>query len=177
MEALAAKGNITVRFNVSGGAYWEISSSNVTDAKSVDLGARVNGKLIPEKKVSEFAGDKTTVQLNLKHNGDFGFTGVLTVPVGKVNNGKFANLYCYRSGKFDFVGSSAISGGMAKFAFSHASNYLIVIDDYAYGEDVSSAAGMTETTTGANAVPFVAVLTVIAAFGISAIVLKKRISK
>ncbi|MBD5141475.1 MAG: hypothetical protein HDT25_08690 [Ruminococcus sp.] len=177
MEALATKGDVTVKFNVAGGAYWEINGSNVTDAKAVDLGVKVNSNLIPESKVSEFAGDKTTVQLTLRHNGDFGFTGTLCVPVGKANNGKFANLYYYHGGQFDFVGSSAISGGMTKFAFSHASNYLIVIDDYAYGEDVSSAAGMTETAAETSTVPYVAVLVVISAFGASAIVLKKRLSK
>lgn len=176
METLAVKGNVTVKFTVSGGAYWEINGTNVTEAKAVDLGVRVNGTLIPESKIEEFAGDKTTVQLNLKHNGDFGFTGMLNVPVGKANNGKFANLYYYHSGKFDFVGSSAISDGRAKFAFSHASNYLIVIDDYAYGEDVSSAAGMTETTE-TSAVPYVAALVVVSAFAASAVVLKKRLSK
>ena len=177
-EAIAAKGGVTVKFNVAGGAYWEINGANVTNAKAVDLGVRMNSNLIPEGKVSEFAGDKTTIQLSLRHNGDFGFTGVLNVPINKSYNGKYANLYYYNGGKFDFVGSSAITGGRAKFAFSHASNYLIVIDDYAYGEDVSSAAGMTETTTETNStVPYVAVLVVIAAFGASAIVLKKRLSK
>lgn len=177
-EAIAAKGDVTVKFNVAGGAYWEINGANVTNAKAVDLGVRMNSNLIPEGKVSEFAGDKTTIQLSLRHNGDLGFTGVLNVPINKSYNGKYANLYYYNGGKFDFVGSSAITGGRAKFAFSHASNYLIVIDDYAYGEDVSSAAGMTETTTETNStVPYVAVLVVIAAFGASAIVLKKRLSK
>lgn len=175
-EALASKGDITVRFNVAGGAYWEISGANVTAAKAVDLGVRMNSNLIPASAVSELAGDKTTIQLSLKHNGDFGFTGVLNVPVGKANDGKFANLYYYHSGKFDFVGSSAISNGRAKFAFSHASNYIIVIDDYAYGEDVSSAAGMTETTE-TSAVPYVAALVVVSAFAASAVVLKKRLSK
>lgn len=178
MEAIAAKGDITVRFNVAGGAYWEINGTNITNAKAVDLGVRMNSNLIPEGKVSEFAGDKTTIQLSLKHNGDLGFTGVLNVPINKSYNGKYANLYYYNGGKFDFVGSSAIAGGRAQFAFSHASNYLIVIDDYAYGEDVSSAAGMTETTTAETSTfPYVPALVVIAAFGTSAIVLKKRLSK
>ncbi|MDE6596899.1 MAG: hypothetical protein K2K44_12935, partial [Oscillospiraceae bacterium] len=165
------------KLNVSGGAYWEINGKNVTDAKDVNLGVKVNSKLIPESKVEAFAGEKTTIQLSLSHNGDLGFTGILNVPVGNANNGKFANLYYYHGGKFDFVGSSPISGGRTQFAFSHASNYLIVIDDYAYGEDVSSAAGMTETTAETNNVPYVAVLVVISAFGASAIVLKKRLSK
>ena len=176
IETLAAKDGVTIRFNISGGAYWEINGNNITDAKAVDLGVRVNGTLIPENTVAEFAGDRTTIQLSLKHNGDFGFTGTLNVPVGKANSGKFANLYYYHGGQFDFVSSSAITDGRAKFAFSHASNYLIVIDDYAYGEDVSSAIGMNETTE-ANTVPFAAALAVLSAFGASAAILKKRLSK
>lgn len=177
MESLLAKGDITVRFNVSGGAYWEISGKNVTEAKAVDLGIRMNSTLIPESKVNEFAGDKNTLQFSLKHNGEFGFTGILNIPVSKSYNGKFANLYYYHGGKFDFVGSSAVSDGRAKFAFTHASNYLVVFDDYAYGEDVSSAAGIVETTAETSEFPFAASLVVISAFGVSAIVLKKRLSK
>lgn len=176
VEAIATKGDVTIKFTVAGGAYWEINGKNITDAKGVDLGVRVNSKQIPESKVEAFAGEKTSIQLTLSHNGSLGFTGTLNVPVGNAHNGKYANLYYYHGGKFDFVGSSAISGGRTQFAFDHASNYLIVIDDYAYGEDVSSASGMTETTE-TSAVPYAAALVVIAAFGASAIVLKKRLSK
>ncbi|MCM1329738.1 MAG: hypothetical protein NC253_09900 [Ruminococcus sp.] len=177
IEALAGKADTTVTFKVSGNAYWEITGANITNAKSVDLGVKVNSNKIPENKVESFAGDKKTVQLSLNHNGDFGFTAVLNIPVGSSNNGKFANLYYYHGGQFEFVGSSPISGGRTQFAFSHASNYLIVVDDYAYGEDVSSAAPAFETPAETSAFPYAAVVVVLAAFGTSAIVLKKRLSK
>ncbi|MCM1060678.1 MAG: leucine-rich repeat domain-containing protein [Eubacterium sp.] len=141
MEALAGKDSITVTFKISGDAYWEIRGVDVTDPKAVNLGVKMKGTAIPENTVESFAGGKTTIQMTLSHSGGFGFTGILNVPVGSSNNGKFANLFWYHGGNFEFAGSSEISSGRAKFAMSHASNYLIVVDDYAYGEDVSAAAG------------------------------------
>lgn len=69
-----------------------------------------------------------------------GFNGILNVPINKKYNGKYANLYYYSNG-FEFIAGSLISDGYAQFRFDHASEYIIVIDDYPHGEDVSAAAG------------------------------------
>lgn len=177
LDTIAGK-DITVEFKLKGGAKWVINGKNVEKAKKVDLGVRLRSKAIPAEKVSTVAGDNRTVQFSLRHNGDLGFTGALIIPFSSAYNSKFANLYYYNEskGELEFVGSSKISAGQASFVFTHASDYVVVIDDEAYGEDVSSAAGVYETSE-MTAAPYVAAVAVIAILGAAAVVIKKRFAK
>lgn len=177
LDTIAGK-DITVEFKLKGGAKWVINGKNVEKAKKVDLGVRLRSKAIPAEKVSTVAGDNRTVQFSLRHNGDLGFTGALIIPFSSAYNGKFANLYYNNTAKdeLEFVGSSKISAGQASFVFTHASDYVVVIDDEAYGEDVSSAAGVYETSE-MTAAPYVAAVAVIAVLGAAAVVIKKRFAK
>lgn len=170
--------DINVEFKLKGGVKWIINGKNVEKAKKVDLGVRLRSKNIPAEKISEVAGENKTVQFSLRHNGDFGFTGALIMPFSSAYNGKFANLYYYNKAKdeLEFIGSSKISAGQASFVFTHASDYVVVIDDEAYGEDVSSAAGVYEASEETTA-PYVAAVAVIAVFGAAAVVIKKRLAK
>lgn len=177
LDTIAGK-DITVEFKLKGGAKWVINGKNVEKAKKVDLGVRLRSKAIPAEKVSTVAGENKTVQFSLRHNGDLGFTGALIIPFSSAYNGKFANLYYNNTAKdeLEFVGSSKISAGQASFIFTHASDYVVVIDDEAYGEDVSSAAGVYEISE-MTAAPYVAAVAVIAVLGAAAVVIKKRFAK
>lgn len=175
-DAFAGK-DVTVHVSLPGGAYWEINGEDVTDAKDVDLGVYLNTGDIPEEKIDEIAGDNDSMQFSLSHNGDFGFTGVLNIPVSSKYNGQYANLYYYnRSRELEFVGSSQVSGGKVGFAFSHASDYIIVFDTFPYGDDVSSAAAASETGT-AQAAPYVGILMLTVLVGASALIIRKRLAK
>lgn len=122
------------------GSYsWTINGMSVTNAKSVDMSVRKIDK-IPESTVREFFGDLKTVQLELRHNGDFGFIAELTIDIGNRYSGMFANSYCYRSKSFEFGDSSEIMNGKARLRFAHASRWLIVIDSSPVMEDVSTGA-------------------------------------
>lgn len=176
LDTIAGK-DINVEFKLKGGVKWIINGKNVEKAKKVDLGVRLRSKNIPADKVSAVAGDNKTVQFSLRHNGDLGFTGALIIPFSASYNGKFANLYYYNTAKeeLEFIGSSKISAGQASFVFKHASDYVVVIDDEAYGEDVSSAAGVYETSEE-TAAPYAAVA-VIAVLGAAAVLIKRRLAK
>lgn len=132
--------DVTVQFRLKRGAYWTINGKDIEQSRKVDLGVRMNRMSAPRDEIKELAGDKKTVKFTLSHNGKLGFSGILNVPVNEKYNGKYANLYYYSRG-FEFVGSSLISDGYAQFRFDHASEYIIVIDDYPHGEDISAAAG------------------------------------
>ena len=132
--------DVTVRFRLKGGAYWTINGKDIEQSRKVDLGVRMNRMSAPRDEIKELAGDKKTVKFTLSHNGKLGFSGILNVPINEKYNGKYANLYYYSRG-FEFAGSSLISDGYAQFRFDHASEYIIVIDDYPHGEDISAAAG------------------------------------
>lgn len=139
IAAIAGK-DTDVQFDLPGGVTVEINGLDIENAKKVDLGVRMNKNKIDKEKINEIAGDKKTIQFTLKHNGDFGFKATFNLPVNKKYNGKFANIYWDNHGKLEYVGSSKIVNGRASYVTTHASDYVIVVDDYAYGEDVSSAA-------------------------------------
>lgn len=140
IAAIAGK-DVDVQFTLNGGVTVEINGLDIENAKKVDLGVRMNKNKIDKEKINEIAGNKKTIQFSLKHNGDFGFKATFNLPVNKKYNGKFANIYWDNHGKLEYVGSSKIINGKTSYVTTHASDYVIVVDDYAYGEDVSSAAG------------------------------------
>lgn len=167
--------NVTVEFRLSGGAYWTINGMDIENPRSADLGVRINNNAVSKDKIKDFAGSKKTVQFTLKHNGKFGFKGILNIPVNKKYNGKYANLYYYNKGEFEYMGYSLIENNYAKFAFNHASDYVIVIDDYPYAEDVSSAAGAISDSNAIDEKDFSkSVLCIIAAFGGAGVYFRKK---
>lgn len=169
--------DITVIWVLNGSSYWKINGTDIEKARKVDLGVSLNSKAAAADEIKELAGDKKTIKFTLRHRGEFGFTGYLSIPVSGKYNGQYANLYYYnKSGEFEFVGSSEISGGYAEFAFSHASDYVVVIDKEAYGDDVSSAAGIYAVSgIVENTVPIVGPMILIAVS--MTLLLKKRSAK
>lgn len=128
---------------------WTINGKDVTKAKKVDMGIKKNTNKIPKSIIGEFFGNAKTVTLSLAHNGDFGFTATLTIELGTENNGFSANLFCYKpsSGSFEYGDSSEIINGKANLTFSHASEWLISVNEFPAYEDVSTAAGVMADET------------------------------
>ena len=133
--------DIDLVLDMGGGFVWTVNGLNVTKAKTVDMRVRKLSK-IPKSAVDEYFGGIKTIQLDLKHNGDFGFIAELTVDLGSRYDGMYANSYCYKSRTFEFGDSAEIVDGQARLRFSHASSWLITIENSPAIEDVSSAAGV-----------------------------------
>ena len=112
------------------GYTWTINGKEIKSAKDVNLKVNLNTKNIPENTVSSLAKEDKAVQLNLEYEGDFGFTAVLTITLGKEYQNLFANLYYYNNGKFEPVSSGKINAdGNVDLTFTHASDYVIVISE------------------------------------------------
>lgn len=153
--------DIDLVLEMGGGFVWTINGLSVTKARTVDMGVRKKPG-IPQNAITEFFGDVTAVQLDLRHSGDFGFTAELTVDIGNRYSGMYANSYCYKSGTFEFGDSAEIVNGKATLRFTHASKWLITVGDFPAVEDVSSAAAahsdgepidMSDSTRGGITIP------------------------
>ena len=169
----SVSGKDSVEFKLANGASWEIEGVDLSKAEGMDLGIVLDTKTATAAQLEEVAKDNDTFQFSLNYSGDFGFSAVVNIPVDAKYNGKYANLYWFNNGKFDFVGSSKVEGGIADFTMKHASDYVIVFDDEAYGEDVSSGAGIYEEESETSAPA--AVVVTFAALAVSAVILKKRV--
>ena len=132
-EELAGR-DVTLEITVPGGVTWTVNGQDIPEnakLSDLDLGVTLDASTIPVSVINTITGTVDTIQLSLKHDGEFGFTMTLSAPLGKTNAGYWANLYYYDEGSraLEFQAADKIaSDGTAEFAFSHASDYAIVID-------------------------------------------------
>ena len=133
-EAVAGK-DVTLELDMGGGVKWEINGKDIPtdlDFTDLDLGVSLNTSDIPVDVINMVTGEKSTVQLSLAHDGEFGFTLTLTAPVGTENKGLWANLYHYNTTKKQMLFETSAqvdSSGNVALKFTHASEYAIVLDE------------------------------------------------
>lgn len=132
-EELAGR-DVTLEISLSNGVTWTVNGQDIPEnakLSDLDLGVTLDASTIPVSVVNTITGAVDTIQISLKHDGEFGFTMTLSAPLGKTNAGYWANLYYYNedSRALEFQSADKIaSDGTAEFAFSRASDYAIVID-------------------------------------------------
>lgn len=137
-ETLAGK-DITLAIDLGDGVFWTVKGSDIpenADFVDIDLGVTMNSDGIPVDLINAITGEHGSVQMTLAHDGAFGFTMTLTAPLGTENAGYWANLYYFNesTNKMTFETAAPIgSDGSVSLAFSHASQYAIVIDDHNHG--------------------------------------------
>ena len=122
------------------GAYrWSIRGADVLASvlKDTDLEVTMDTDAIPPSLVDSIAEGKPSTQLSLTHNGDFGFRADLTLNLGSGHGGGTGNLYYYdSSGKLVFRNAGEIGAdGTVSLSFSHASDYVIIIDHAPSGNE------------------------------------------
>lgn len=157
-ETLAGK-DVTLVVDLGDGVSWTVKGSDVpedADFTDIDLNVTMNSDGIPVDVVNAITGERGTVQMNLAHDGAFGFAMTLTAPLGVENAGYWANLYHYKvnGGEADredplgddedaealnFEAAAKIDeDGSVTIPFNHASQYAIVIDTHSHAAvDVS----------------------------------------
>ena len=132
-EELAGR-DVTLEISLPGGVSWTVNGQDIpenNDLTDLDLGVTLDASTIPVSVINTVTGAVDTIQISLKHDGEFGFTMILSAPLGETNAGYWANLYYYntRTRALEFQSASKITAdGTASFPFSHASDYAIVID-------------------------------------------------
>ncbi len=136
--------DVTISFDMGGGIVWTVNGRDVTadHANDVDFSVQTGTSHIPQDMVDQVAGNRPTMQLSLAHNGDFGCSAVLTINVGTAYAGLDANLYYYNesAGGLEYVTGHQINeDGITNLTFTHASDYVIVVNKNATGESNSGA--------------------------------------
>ena len=133
-EALAGQ-DITLEIDAGDGVLWTVNGLDIpedTRLHDLDLDVDLGDSDIPATVLNAVTGEIGTVQLSLAHDGEFGFTMTLSVPLGRDNADYWANLYWFNEGteELEFQQAARIAkDGTAEFALDHASDYAIVIDD------------------------------------------------
>ena len=143
--------DMNVTFKVSDQASWIINGKDITGnvTAPIDLGLVVGTSDIPKQKVTALADGNETIQLSLNYDGVFGFEGILRLSVGKDYSGKIANLYYYNetTGKFEYYQAVQVKeDGTVDFKFSHASDYVIVLNDTDMSQTTGSVIASPKTS-------------------------------
>ena len=132
-EEMAGR-DVTLEISLSNGVTWTVNGQDIpANAKltDIDMGVSMNTSTIPVDLINAVTGEIGTVQLTLKHDGEFGFTMTLTAPVGVKNAGLWANLYHYDedAGKMVYQTAALVDeDGNVALPFDHASQYALVLD-------------------------------------------------
>lgn len=149
-ESIKGK-DMNVTFKVSDQASWIINGKDITGnvTAPIDLGLVVGTSDIPKQKVTALADGNETIQLSLNYDGVFGFEGILRLSVGKDYSGKIANLYYYNetTGKFEYYHAAQVKeDGTVDFKFSHASDYVIVLNETDMSQTTGSVIASPKTS-------------------------------
>ena len=149
-ESIKGK-DMNVTFKVSDQASWIINGKDITGnvTAPIDLGLVVGTSDIPKQKVTALADGNETIQLSLNYDGVFGFEGILRLSVGTDHSGKIANLYYYNetTGKFEYYQAAQVKeDGTVDFKFSHASDYVIVLNDTDMSQTTGSVIASPKTS-------------------------------
>ncbi len=158
---------IDITFVLDNGLSWTIHGETITsgDLSNINFGTTIESEdnplnNIPVDVINKVTGEENTIEVNLDYSGEFGFTAVLTTNLESSNAGYYANLFYYnpQAKALEYICSDVIAAdGTAKLAFTHASDYIIVIDDVDLGkvkeeepttEDVKD--DTTQETTGST---------------------------
>ena len=125
----------TLVLDMGNGLSWKINGQDITDAAGdIDFDVTVGadaGKSIPVDVINNVTGERSSLNLTLAYDGEFGFTATLTVNMKSKNAGLYANLFYYneQTGELEFISAGQIdSDGNVELVFTHASDYTIVVD-------------------------------------------------
>ena len=125
----------TLVLDMGNGLSWKINGKEITDAAGdIDFGVTIGadaGKSIPVDVLNNVTGERSSLNLTLAYDGEFGFTATLTVNMESKNAGLYANLFYYneQTGELEFISAGQIDAdGNVELEFTHASDYTIVVD-------------------------------------------------
>ncbi len=145
--------DITITFDMGSGILWSVDGKNITTDKAgdIDFSVKTGVKAVPVDIVNNVTGESYSIQLSLAYEGDFGFTAVLSIGLGKENAGYTASLYYYNesTGELEFICSDEVAqDGTVSLAFTHASDYVIAIDGKQEGGDGAAESAQPDGKDG-----------------------------
>ena len=123
-----------VTLEMGDGVTWSIDGSDMGEEPLGDIDFKVTlGKSnIPKMMRDALTEGENYVEFSLAHDGEFGFTAILTIMLENAQPGQYANLFYYNeeTEEFQFMCASLVgSTKVASFEFVHASDYIIIISD------------------------------------------------
>ncbi len=150
--------DVTLTLDMGDGISWSVNGKDITAAAgNIDFGVTVGSSGIPVDVINNVTGESYSVQLSLSYDGEFGFKAVLSIELGTESAGCYASLFYYnaQSGEPEFISESKITeDGIANLEFTHASDYIIVVNEKSrFDEDGTGESSGTSDTSDTSETP------------------------
>lgn len=157
--------DITIEFELDNGIIWQVNGMSVQKENISDIDFHVAlgeeaSDMIPVDLINALTGERFSMNLTLAYDGAFGFEAVMRLNVGEANKGLVANLFYYNvsTDALEFICADEIDEtGQAELTFTHASDYIIILDtvsmeaveeaDETFATDTTSDNTVQATTT------------------------------
>lgn len=128
--------DITMQFELDNGIIWQVNGMSVQKENISDIDFHVAlgeeaSDTIPVDLINALTGERFSMNLTLAYDGAFGFEAVMRLNVGEANKGLVANLFYYNvsTDALEFICADEINEtGQAELTFTHASDYIIILD-------------------------------------------------
>ena len=142
---------VTVTFDMGQGMEWVIKGSDVPSNQSAqNVAIRRDTQALVPQNLLNVEGSIEQAQLRLTHSGSFAVPMTLAIQLNTVRAGLFANLY-HVADPNTLAHESTVfidADGVARFPFTHASNFLIVISESNLAPDSDVANPFTDVAIG-----------------------------
>ena len=185
--------DVDLVIELGNGFTWTIEASSVDESKweaglnAINFWVEVVEEVVPENLVKEVAkNEENTIEISLKHNGEFGFKAALDVPVGKQHTGKNATLY-YFNAEANALEAQELAtvgeDGNVRYTFTHASDYVVVVEETEEApstEQVESTERVENTTaeeSKGSSVPVIIIVLVLLLVAIGCFVIYAKKNK
>ncbi|MBE5880660.1 MAG: hypothetical protein E7288_11955, partial [Lachnospiraceae bacterium] len=199
LNALSGKkeADVNLVIELDNGFSWTIDSTSIDSslwaegAEVIDFFVGVVEDVIPKDTLKEVVKEEQKmIEISLSHDGDFGLNATLDIPVGNEFEGQEAVLYYFNEAEsvLEEQGRGKVGvDGKVNFLFTHASDYVIVIEDEVPTAETPAAENVAvggttpieETvvevvSNGVHPMVYVFIIIAVLAFGIGAIIIKKK---
>lgn len=128
--------DIMMQFELDNGIIWQVNGMSVQKENISDIDFHVAlgeeaSDTIPVDLINALTGERFSMNLTLAYDGAFGFEAVMRLNVGEANKRLVANLFYYNvsTDALEFICADEIDEtGQAELTFTHASDYIIILD-------------------------------------------------
>jgi hypothetical protein len=147
--------DVTIVFVMDNGIKWSVDGNSVTGDNIKDINFKVytysEANEIPDDVIADVinnvTGEYYEMNLTLAYEGEFGFTAVMNIGLEEEYAGYYANLFYHNktTNKLEFICADRIAlDGTANLTFTHASDYVIIIDEESLDPDAGSVEDPSE---------------------------------
>ncbi len=131
---------LSLVLDMGNGITWSLDGDDITASmiKDTDFGVVLGNGNVPTSLQDEVADGNCSIQMVLSGNGVFGFTATLKINLGRSTAGHNGALYYYNKedNKMEHIDQNMIKdNGDISFQFTHASDYVIVVEGLAATEN------------------------------------------